>query len=156
MDKERLNTFIRLLKIVHTAPPLTGKSDLGLVVKEVKSKISSNEFLKAIKEITNIEKITYDKSISDEDVIEKIIELFERGKWVLLEIKKDIGSPLLNQLKHLANHNVLQLIDYQGKDLVEVKMPETSRIIVFAERNFIEDEITYPHFYRLFGPTLSL
>ncbi|MGC9032740.1 MAG: hypothetical protein ACP5H9_05050, partial [Candidatus Woesearchaeota archaeon] len=36
-----------------------------------------------------------------------------------LEIKKDIGSSLLNQLKHLANRNSFQLIDYQGKDVFE-------------------------------------
>lgn len=156
MDKENLNKFIRLLQKVHIFPPLAGKSDLGLIVKEPKSKISSNKVLETIKKIINIEKITYDKSIFDEDVIEKIIEAFEKGKWIFLEIKKDIASPLLNQLKHLANHNILQLLNYKGHDLAEIKMPENTRVIIFTERNFIEKEITYPHFYRLFGPTLSL
>lgn len=156
MDKENLKTFIRLLQKVHTMPPLTGKSDLGLIVKEPESKISSDKVLEAIKEIINIEKITYDKSIFDEDVIKKIIEVFEKGKWIFLEIKKDISSPLLNQLKHLANHNILQLVDYKGQDLAEIKMPKNSRVIIFAERDFIEKKISYPHFYRLFGPTLSL
>ncbi len=156
MDKEKLNTFIRLLKIVHTMPPVVGQCDLGLIVKEPKSKISSDDVLNEIKKIVDIEKIDYDQSVIDEDVIEKIIEAFEKNKWVFLEIKKDISSPLLNQLKHLANHNILQLLDYRGKDLVEIKIPENSRIIVFAERDFIENKISYPHFYRLFGPTLSL
>ena len=89
-------------------------------------------------------------------MIEKIIDAFEKSKWVFLEIEKNISSPLLNQLKHLANHNVLQLLDYKGKDLFEMKMPKDSRLIVFSERDFIENKITYPHFYRLFGPTLSL
>ncbi|MCD6148417.1 hypothetical protein J7J18_03535, partial [bacterium] len=103
-----------------------------------------------------IERIVYDESIFDEDVIKKIIELFEKGKWIFLEIKKDIGSLLLTQLKNLSNHNFLQLVDYQGKDLVEIKIPEDSRIIIFVERNFIENKISYPHFYRIFGPTLSI
>ncbi len=154
MDKEKLNTFIHLLQKVRKQPSQT--FDLGLVVKESKSKISSNKVLEAIKKIMNIERIIYDKSTADEDVIARIIESLKGSKWIFIEIKKDIGSLLLNQLKHLANYNSLQLIDYQGKDLFEMKIPETPRIIVFAERNFIEKKITYPHFYRLFGPTLSL
>jgi len=154
MDKEKLNQFIRLLKKVFRmkSPPF----DLGLIVKEPENKDSSDSVFKKIKKEVEIEKIIYDESIADEDVIEKIIESFKKNKWLFLEIKKDISSPLLNQLKHLANHNFLQLIDYKGKDLVEIKMPENSRIIVFAERDFIENKITYPHFYRLFGPVLSL
>ncbi len=156
MDKEKLKTFIRLLQKVHTVPPLVDKCDLGLIVKESKTKISPDEILDEIKKIVAIGRIVYDKSVADEDVIEKIIEAFKRGEWIFLETKKDIGSILLNQLKHLANNNILQLIDYQGKDLVEIKIPENSRIIIFAEREFIENKISYPHFYRLFGPTLSL
>lgn len=155
MHKEELNTFIRLLRRVNRFPTLPD-FDMGLIVKEPKSKISSAEIFNEISKIVAIEKITYDKASFDEEIIEKIIKIFEKGKWVFLEIKKDVGSPLLNQLKHLANHNALQLIDYQGKDLSEIKIPENSRVIVFAERDFIEKKITYPHFYRLFGPTLSL
>ncbi len=154
MGQEKLNTFIRLLQKVQKQPSRT--FDLGLIVKELKSKISSVKILEAIKKTIDIEKITYDKSSIDEDVIENLVNIFEKDKWVFLEIKKDIGSPLLNQLKHLTNFNSLQLIDYKGQDIFEMKMPKNSRLIVFAERDFIENKITYPHFYRLFGPTLSL
>jgi len=155
MDKEKLDKFIHLLKIVHTMPPLTGKSDLGLIVKEPESKISSDEVLEEIKKIVAIEKISYNESISDEETIERIIEVLKENKWIFLEIKKDIKSPLLNQLRYLADHNILQLIDYKDQDLTEIKIGD-SRIIIFAERDFIENKITYPYFYRLFGPTLSL
>lgn len=154
MDKEKLKTFLRLLKKVFRmkAPAF----DLGLIVKEPKSRISPDEVFQEIKKEVDIEKIIYDKDTSDEDVIDKLVEIFDNGKWIFIEIKKDISSPLLNQLKHLANHNILQLIDYKGKDLAEIKMSEDSRVIIFAERNFIESKITYPHFYRLFGPVLSI
>jgi len=154
MDKEELNFFLRLLQKVFTQKQPA--FDLGLIVKEPKSQIEVKEVLKEIKKIVDIERIVYDETIFDEDAIDKIVDAFQKNKWVFLEIEKDIGSPLLNQLKHLANHNCLQLIDYQGKDIFEMKMPENSRVIVFAERDFIENKITYPHFYRLFGPTLSL
>jgi len=154
MDKNELNTFIRLLQKVFTLkqPPF----DLGLIVKESKSQIEVKEVFEEIKKIVDIERIVYDETIFDEDAIDKIVDTFQKNKWVFLEIKKDIGSPLLNQLKHLANYNSFQLIDYQGKDIFEMKMPENSRMIVFAERDFIENKISYPHFYRLFGPTLIL
>ncbi len=154
MDKEKLEQFIRLLQKTCKQPSQT--FDLGLIVKEPKSEVDSKDIFEKIKNKVDSERIIYDKLTTDEDIIEKIIELFEKNKWLFLEIKKDISSPLLNQLKHLANHNVLQLLDYQGKDLSEIKMPENCRIIIFAERDFIENKITYPHFYRLFGPTLSI
>lgn len=154
MNKEELEQFIRLLQKVQKQPSQT--FDLGLIVKESESKINSEEVLAAIRKIVESEKVIYDKLITDEDMIEKIIEAFENNKWIFLEIKKDISSLLLNQLKHLANSNSLRLIDYKGRDLAEIKMPENSRVIVFSERDFIENKITYPYFYRLFGPTLSI
>mgnify|MGYP001116249701 CR=1 FL=1 len=154
MNNEKLETFIRLLQRVRKQPSQT--FDLGLIVKETKSKISSAEILEVIRKIVDIEEIVYDKSVIEEDVIENLVNIFQKGKWVFLEIKKDMGSTLLNQLKNLANHNALQLLNYQGKDLVEIKIPEKSRMIIFAERDFIENKITYPHFYRIFGPTLSI
>jgi hypothetical protein len=154
VDKNELNTFIHLLQKVFTQKQPA--FDLGLIVKESKSQIEVKEVFEEIKKIVDIERIVYDETIFDEDTIDKIIDAFQKNKWIFLEIEKDIGNPLLNQLKHLANHNSLQLIDYQGKDIFEMKMPENSRVIVFAERDFIENKISYPHFYRLFGPTLSL
>jgi len=154
MDKEKLSMFIHLLQKVQKQPNQT--FDLGLIVEELGSQIEVEEVFEEIKKIVDTERIVYDEKIFDEDVIDKIVDIFRKNKWVFLEIKKDIKSPLLNQLKHLANHNCLQLIDYQGKDIFEMKMPENSRLIVFAERDFIENKISYPHFYRLFGPTLSL
>ena len=139
MDKEKLKLFIHLLQKVQK--PLNETFDLGLIVKEPESEISSNRIFEEIKQIV---------------AIEKIINAFEKGRWIFLEIKKDIGSLLLNQLKHLVNYNALQLIDYRGKEIFEMKMPEDSRVIVFAERDFIENKINYPHFYILFGPTLSI
>lgn len=155
MEKEKLESFLKLLQKKHqiqTLPPF----DLGLIVKEPEGKVDASEIFNEIKKTVPIERIVYDESIFDEDVIKKIIELFEKGKWIFLEIKKDIDSLLLTQLKNLSNHNFLQLVDYQGKDLVEIKIPEDSRIIIFVERNFIENKISYPHFYRIFGPTLSI
>jgi len=154
MDKKELNTFIRLLQKVFTQKQPA--FDLGLIVKEPKSRIEVKEVFEEIKKIVDIKGIVYDEKIFDEDVIDKIVDAFQKNKWVFLEIKKDIHSPLLNQLKHLANYNSFQLIDYQGQDIFEMKMPENSRVIVYAERDFIENRISYPHFYRLFGPTLSL
>lgn len=154
MDKEKLNIFLHFLKKTFTLK--SPAFDLGLIVKEPKSETTPDEVFQEMKKKVDIERIVYDENAFDEDVINKIVEIFNKERWAFLEIKKDISSPLLNQLKHLANHNFLQLMNRQGKDLVEIKMPENSRVIVFAERDFIENKITYPHFYRLFGPTLSL
>ncbi|MEO0100996.1 MAG: hypothetical protein ABIK84_01180 [candidate division WOR-3 bacterium] len=154
MEKEKLKQFLELLqRIKH---PQKRTFDLGLVVKESKSEVKSDEVFKEIQKEIKIEKVVYDEKVFDDDVIEQIINLFKDKKWVFLEIRKDIKSPLLNQLKHLANYNSFQLIDYKGQDVFEMKMPEESRLIVFAERDFIENKISYPYFYTLFGPILSI
>ena len=153
MDQE-LKIFIEHLQKIQK--PLNKTFDLGLIVKEPKSKIRSEKIFETITKIIDAEKIVYDSSILDEDIIKRIIKAFQNKKWVFLEIKKDISSVLLNQLKNLSNHNILQLIDYQGEDVFELPMPKESRVIVFAERDFIENKISYPHFYTLFGPVLAL
>lgn len=154
MQKEKLKEFLRLLEIIKH--PFKKTFDLGLIIKEQKSKVESDEVFKEIQKEIEIEKIVYNKKVFDEDIMEKIINLFKEKKWVFLEIKKDIQSPLLNQLKHLSDYNSFQLIDYDNQNIFEIKMPEESRIIVFVERDFIESKISYPHFYKLFGPILSV
>ncbi len=153
MDTEKLDTFIRLLQRIQKQPNKT--FDLGLIVREPKSQINSEEIFNEVNKLVPIEKIIYNNSIFDEDVVEAIINIFEKEKWIFLEIKKDIGSLLFNQLKYLANFNSLQLIDYKGQDIFKMKMPKESRIIIFIERDFIENKISYPNFYTLFGPVLS-
>ncbi|MDW7988083.1 MAG: hypothetical protein RMJ65_05225 [candidate division WOR-3 bacterium] len=154
MDKELLREFIQFLRLFEH--PVKKTYDLGLIVKEPNSNETQKVVLEEIRNIVPIEVIVYDEAISDTTAIEKIIGAFRDKKWVFLEIKKDLKSPLLNQLKHLANYNSFQIFDYHGQDVFEMKMPRESRIIVFAERDFIEKEISYPYFYTLFGPVLSL
>lgn len=153
MDKEKLNMFIRLLK---QAPVMRKTFDLGLIIKEPKSKTEIEEVFSQVKKLVKVEKIIYSQSAIDEDIFEKIIDVFKNKKWVFLEIKKDLTSPFLNQLKHLSNYNSLQLVDYKRKDLFEMKIPKDCRLIVYGEREFIENKISYPYFYRLFGPTLNV
>jgi hypothetical protein len=154
MDKKNLNMFINLLQKVQKQPMKT--FDLGLIVKEPKSITSVEEVFEEIKKMVPLERIIYNEAVTDEETVDKIIETFEKNNWILLEINKDVGSFLLNQLKHLANYNSLQILDYKEKGIFEMKMPKNSRVVVFAERDFIENKISYPHFYLLFGPTLSI
>lgn len=154
MSKEQLQEFILALQRVKRKP--ANLYDLGLLIKESQSKLSADKVFKEVVKIVPTKKINYDKSISDEDAIEQLARILQKENWVFLEIKKDIGSPLLNQLKHLANYNSFQLFDFDGKEVFEMKLPQNARVIIFAERDFIENKISYPHFYTLFGPTLSI
>ncbi len=156
MNKEKLEQFIRLLQKVKRQPQRV--FDIGLIIKEpsAEKSVSGEKVFREIKNIAPIEKIIYDNSMDDENAIQKLINVFRKKNWAFLEIKKDISSLFLNQLKHLSNRNFLQLLNYNNQDVFEIKMPEDTKIIVFAERDFIENKITYPHFYRLFGPTLSI
>ena len=156
MNKEKLERFIRLLQKVKKQPQ--GVFDIGLIIQEpsAKKNVSGEKIFSEIKNIVPAKRIVYDNSTDNENTIQELISVFQKKNWVFLEIKKDIDSLVLNQLKHLSNHNFLQLLNYNNQDVSEIKMPEETRIIVFAKRNFIENRITYPHFYRLFGPILSI
>jgi hypothetical protein len=157
MNKEqtdKLNKFIRLLKEVKRQPG--GIFDSGLIVLEPGSPTKEDEVLAGIKKTVAITEVKYDQSTTDEEVVEAMVEIFKNGEWLFLQIEKDIGSIMLNQLKHLANANSLQMLDFQGQEVFTMNLPSASRVIVCAGREFIERKISYPHFYTLFGPVLSL
>lgn len=150
----KLKDFFSALKSVKRQPG--GLFDVGLLIKEPKSKTNAEKLFQEMKKLTPTQNIIYDQSVTDEKTIKQLVDAFKKEKWVLLEIKKDISSLLLNQLKHLANSNNLQILNFNDKEVFEMKLPEQCRLIVLAERNFIENKISYPHFYRIFGPVLSL
>lgn len=154
MKYPQLNDFISALKLVRRPP--ANLADMGLIIKEKNSNINTGNLKSQLSKDLALQEIIYNDSVSDEDVLKLMVQAFKNNTWVLLEIKKDVGSVLLNQLQHLANSNNLQINDFEGQELFEMSVPENVCLIALVDRDFIESKITYPHFYKLFGPTLNL
>jgi len=154
MNKEKLAEFILALKNVRHGSD--GLFDLGLAINESGDKNLEDDLLNELKNSLKIEKIIYNNELSDDAVIDKLVSFLKTDNWILLKMEKDLGSVLLNQLKSLSNTNAFQIFDYEDQAVFSMKIPDNCRIIVLADRNFIEEKITYPHFYSLFGPTLIL
>lgn len=50
--------------------------DLGLIVKDLKSKMDVNEVFSQVGKLVKVEKIVYGQSTINEDIFEKIINAF--------------------------------------------------------------------------------
>lgn len=154
MDTNKIDEFITVLRNVKRKPQ--NLYDSGLVVGEKDQMMSGQDLLTEMQKHTKISHIVYDNETSDEETVSALASAFRKGQWILLEIQKNPGSLLLNQLQHISNSNNLQLMNIGEEDFIEESMSEQSRLVAFAKRDFIENNITYPNFYHLFGPVLSL
>ena len=154
MEYPQLNDFVQALKLVRRPP--ANLFDMGLLIREKKNKTTLENIKIELQNDLNIKDMIYDGSVSDKNILKQIVKAFNDNSWVLMELKKDLDSTMLNQLQHLSNSNNLQIMDFQGQEVFEMDQPEKSRLIILADRDFIEKKITYPNFYKLFGPTLNL
>ena len=151
--QKKINLFVSLL--FKICKKTTNTFDLGLIVKEQENSSSSTEIFSCLKRVLKIERVNYDKAIAAERISKRIAEILNTGKWIFLEIGEDIQGALLEQLELLANYNTYRSFNLPDTSII-IRMPEKSRLIVYAERDFIESKIKYPRFYSLFGPILTV
>jgi len=129
--------------------------DLGLIIFEKASKVTVDDIVSVFPK-NKVEVLEYENNQYEATFIEKMANLLEDKKWILIDLKEDAGHNLINQLRHLSDNNIMQLLDYKGKEIYNLKLPLESRVVVVVQRDFLEKEISYPHFLDIFGPVLSL
>ena len=157
-QEEKLRYFLESVnQITHPVAPEYSEMlyDLGLIIFEDNSKARVNDILSVFPK-NKVEVLKYDNNQHETPFIEKMVNLLENKKWILIDLKEDPGHNLINQLKHLSESNLMQLLDYKGKEVYNLKLPLESRIIAVVQRDFLEKEISYPYFLDIFGPIISL
>lgn len=153
--ENKIKDFLQALDLVKRPP--NDLCDHGLILKNENSAYSLAEIIDMVKEQkNNIDYISYDNENYDEKIIELLLQSFNKGNWVFLHLKKNLGALLIRQLKSLLNNGELQEVKYGEKSFYSVKQPAACRIIVLADRNFVEKEMDYKDFYSFFGPILSV
>jgi len=80
----------------------------------------------------------------------------KKGMWMVFYLNCDLHPEVIRILKQIAEENEFAIEDQDARKIINVKLNPKMRIICVASRQTIEEKITYPYFYNLFGPVLSL
>lgn len=157
-QEEKIKYFLEALNKVKSSSSGIGREvlfDLGLVVTEDSSQAKIEDLLRFFSQ-DKAKILKYDNDKYENPFIEELTQLIENKKWVLIDLVEDPGHQMINQLKNLANSNIMQILDYKDKEIFNPKLSEESRIVVVVKRDFLENEISYPNFTSIFGPQISL
>ena len=156
-QEEKTKYFLEALNKVSS--PLLGRSgeglfDLGLIVIEDGSQAKIEDLLRFFPQ--DKAKILKYNNKYETPFIEELTQLIEDRKWVLIDLVEDPGHQMINQLKNLANSNIMQILDYKDREIFNLKLPKESRIVIVVGRDFLENEVSYTGFISIFGPQISL
>ena len=156
-QQDKLKLFLESVnQVTHALSPEVREPlyDLGLIIIEPDSKAKTKDILSVFPD-GKAEILEYE-SKNDASFAEKMADLINDKRWVFIELNGDPGHNLINQLRLLSEQNVMQLLDYKGSEIYNLKLPLESRIVVVVKRDVLEKEISYPNFLNIFGPVLSL
>lgn len=142
--KEQLNKFFGLI---------TSPQDIGLVVAESKGSMPDKKFWEEIDNNTLYQAIDEPKSV--DSFIKKLIQAQKQEKRLILDIKIDPYPAVISLLKEISQFGKFNVKNAEGYTIERVDIRPGS-IIVVAERDFIDNNITYPNFYNIFDSALSL
>ncbi len=156
--EEKLKYFLESVnQVAH--PSVPGSSvylyDIGLIIIEDDSSVTIEDVFSVFPK-DKAKLLEYKDGIVESEFIEQVVNLLENKKWIFIELKKDLDHQLINQLRNFSENNIVQLLDYKGKEIYNLKLPPESRIVVIVKRSFLEKEISYPYFFNIFGPVISL
>lgn len=133
-----------------------GIPSTGLLINESSEPTAAQSVFEEIQKIVPIELFTYDSNVDEELLLRKMFKAFRRKRWVFLEIKAEPSPEFLEKVTHLHSRHVVQAYSARVGRFVWAKVPKKFRLLVFAQRNFIEQDVSYPSFYSFFGPVLTL
>lgn len=127
--------------------------DIGLVIVESKEKMPDEKFWHELD--SNIIYHIVDSPESTDKFLNKLIQAQKQNKKIVIELKIDPYPTTINILKEISQFGKINVKNEKGYTNETINIKPGS-IIVVAERNFIEKEISYPNFYNLFDSAFSL
>lgn len=145
--KERVKGFFEVLATVTPS----GINDMGLIICEDEDRGKINDLFS--KKITQVD---YTNDSSDSELLEAMIKSMENESWLVINYAgKPISSQVYSALRRLSTSNLLQLLNFDGKDEVNIKQPDEMRVIFLTTWEDIRNS-NIPDFTHLFGPVLDL
>ena len=131
---DEIATFIDFLRNLPTTHAFQCGS--ALVVREGSSRCSAEEALGELSRQVGLQCTAYGPECEEETMLELLKADLAKGAWALLEVKRDPSARVIAFLKSLMQTSS---VEAQG------------RLIAFAEREFIENGVSHPYFYGMFG-----
>lgn len=153
-QKDKLDFFWHILdkvKVAGESEALPARVENGLIVSEDGS-ISAAEIVKiAPKRAAHVTIPSSDGGV----FLNALQAANQQGGWLIVSLNDDVPAEVLTALTQLSDDNRFTVTDDTGNITSSSLNPDT-RLIFFTTRSLIEERISYPYFYSLFGPVLSL
>jgi hypothetical protein len=115
----------------------------GLIVRESGSDTSFEKVVVKVRDQVETEVFEYDGTIEDGEVLARLDTSIRKGVWPLVHVTSNPSNEFIAGIKSITQG---------GSEAGESK----ANLLVFADRDFIEKSISYPFFYRLFGPVCAV
>ncbi|MBI2035119.1 MAG: hypothetical protein HYT12_00345 [Candidatus Liptonbacteria bacterium] len=147
---EEIERFFAALEDVRS--PLF---DSGLIILEPKSKNSAENIVKALPAGKAIFHALSD-SYESESFARKLVIANREGEWLIVECSTDPAPTVIQILKQIAEDNRFALLNFENKEIASFELNPKTRIIMVAKNKTIEEQISYPFFFNLFGPILRI
>lgn len=88
---------------------------------------------------------------NNSDFLSNLHQANKEGKTFVIYLDCDPHPDIISILKQLAETN-----EYVDENDTDQQLNKETRILVCAKRKLIEEKISYPYFYNLFGPVIII
>jgi len=147
--KGKIGQFIDvLLKVANSEGQLF---DNGLIVIEDESNVKFEDIESNLNDF-----IKFDKVDNHVTFINSLVVANKDKKIILVKIEHDLDPKIISILKQISVDNTCNISDFNNEEIYHLKINQKVRIICITKRSVIENSISYPYFYNLFGPVLVL
>ena len=136
-----------LAHFARVGPAAPGGTATALYIREEDAVLSAADFVTAMGERLPLRLFQYQADAGAAALVEELTAHWQLGGWGVLDLRGD-PAPLL--LKAMIAFDRRQSIELGTGEKIG-PMPARARLVVFAERGLIEEEISYPRFYHIFG-----
>ncbi|RLF36072.1 MAG: hypothetical protein DRM99_03480 [Thermoplasmata archaeon] len=144
--RKKLEKFLEDRRLVRNS------RDIGLIVLEKEREISPKEWRKLD---ASFSYFLLNNPFEFKKLVNSLIKAQKEDKIFLLEIKADPNDKIIQVLKQICHFGQFNIHDKRGKLINTIKV-EPGSIVVIAERDFINKEISYPRFYNIFDTALII
>jgi hypothetical protein len=138
--REKLKKFLKDRKLVRNS------RDIALIILESKE-VSGKDFWEKLD--PSILYFLLDDPLEYKKVVDEFIKAQNEGKIFLLDLRVNPSDRVIQFLKEIYHFGSFSLHDKKGNLVDNIKVKPGS-LVVIAQRDFIEKEITYPRFYNIF------
>lgn len=156
--QEKIKHFLDILEKSIIINPLSNKPlyENGLVTFENdNSGLTASDIFEILPKGKGVF-INIDNPYDYEEFVKTFSVINREGQWLVINLQCDPHPEIIGALKQITEDNEVTVPNSKGAELSLIKLNPKTRIVFCADRLLIEDKITYPYFYNIFGPILNL